>query len=90
MLSRTRLAAVGFNESDAFDNGSANYRVYYQDSGLLLKESCFEKSKGWFVRENCVVATDAKKHTPLAAVSWANGNEVCPHLKYYQHSDRNF
>lgn len=76
MLSRTRLAAVAFNESDAFNDGSANYRVYYQDSGLLLKESCFEESKGWYVRENCIVATDAKKYTPLAAASWANGNEI--------------
>ncbi|RYC61561.1 hypothetical protein CHU98_g4654 [Xylaria longipes] len=69
MLSHTRLAAVGFND------GQNKYRVFYQDSGLLLKESCFEELKGWYVRENCIVANDAKKLTPLAAVSWANGTE---------------
>ncbi|KAI0448303.1 hypothetical protein F5B21DRAFT_155446 [Xylaria acuta] len=70
MLSHTRLAAVGFND------GQNKYRVFYQDSSLLLKESCFEESKGWYVRENCIVANDAKKLTPLAAVSWASGTEI--------------
>lgn len=76
MLNHTRLAAVGF------DNGQNNYRVFYQDAGLLLKESCFEASKGWYVRENCLVAKDAKKQTPLAAVMWASGQEV---IKFYSH-----
>ncbi|KAI1172215.1 hypothetical protein F4777DRAFT_522653 [Nemania sp. FL0916] len=70
MLNCTRLAAVGF------DNGQNTYRVFYQDSDLLLKESCFEESRGWYVRENCTVASDAKKLTPLAAVCWANGREI--------------
>ncbi|KAI3323685.1 hypothetical protein HD806DRAFT_534808 [Xylariaceae sp. AK1471] len=70
MLSHTRLAAVGF------DDDQNKYRVFYQDSGLLLKESCFDESKGWYVRENCIVANDAKELTPLAAVSWASGHEV--------------
>lgn len=75
MPSRSRLAAAAFND------GQSNYRVFYQDSSFLLKESCFEDSKGWYIRENCIVANDAKKYTSLAAVSWADGNEVSlPHL----------
>jgi len=70
MSLRTRLAAIGSRE------GSVSYRVYYQDLDGLIKESCYDEDKGWYVRENCIVANDAKTYSPLAAVSWASGNEV--------------
>ena len=70
IFASTRLAAVGF------DNGSTNYRVYYQDANFLLKESRFEAARGWHVRENCIVAGDAKEGTAIAATSWDDGCEI--------------
>ncbi|KAF8860191.1 hypothetical protein BDZ45DRAFT_323105 [Acephala macrosclerotiorum] len=77
MSNRHRLAAVSSSD------GSISYRVYYQDQAGLIKESCFDEEKGWYVRENCIVAKDAKKPSPLAAVSWAGGNEI---RVYYMNS----
>lgn len=78
MSNRNRLAAVGSGD------GLISYRVYYQDQAGLIKESCFDEDKGWYVRENCIVAKDAKKtSSPLAAVSWAGGNEI---RVYYMNS----
>lgn len=70
MSNRHRLAAVSSSD------GSTSYRVYYQDQAGLIKESCFDEEKGWYVREKGIVAKDAKKHSPLAVVSWAGGNEL--------------
>ena len=65
----SQLAAVAFNDT----SGTTQYRVYFQDSANLIKESSWNStSQRWFVSNRNV--TKAKPSTPIAAAAVGPGN----------------
>jgi hypothetical protein len=70
MALNTRLAATQFT-----DQGNTYIRVYYQDENYI-KESCYDSANGWYIKKDGVVAGNAKKNSPIASTSWADGKEV--------------
>ena len=65
----SQLAAVAFNDT----SGSTQYRVYFQDSADLIKESSWNStSQRWFVSNSNI--TKAKPSTPIAAAAVGPGN----------------
>jgi hypothetical protein len=65
----SQLAAVAFNDT----SGTTQYRVYFQDSTNLIKESSWNStSQRWFVSNSNV--TKAKPSTPIAAAAVGPGD----------------
>ncbi|KAI9860288.1 MAG: hypothetical protein M1813_006177 [Trichoglossum hirsutum] len=78
MLNFTRLAAVAFGDNEN------SYRVYYQDSEGIIRQSCYDESNGWYIIDDGVVANSAKIETPIAVATWADGKEM---RVYYMSKD---
>lgn len=71
MLTNTHLAVIQFIDQD-----ENHIRVYYQDDQNLIKESCYDGSKGWYTRKDDVVTENAKRYSPIAVTSQKDGKEV--------------
>ncbi|KAF4626119.1 hypothetical protein G7Y89_g12041 [Cudoniella acicularis] len=52
-----------------------NYRVYFQDSSSRITEVSQSRGK-WTIRPDTVGISDAKPHSPLAAINRFNGKEI--------------
>jgi len=69
---------------DAIDftfGGKKHIRTYYQTNDKKIRETSYEAEKGWFVRENTVIATNARANSPITATHWFKDNKV--HIRVY-------
>jgi hypothetical protein len=67
------MAAVAHLDAiEFFHFGKRNIRVYYQfDDEDAIRESCFDQDHGWYVRENGIVGTNARRNSPVSATRWS-------------------
>jgi hypothetical protein len=57
--------------------GIRHARVFYQyNDDKTLRESCYQKDYGWFVRGDGVITRDAEEHSPITAACWLDGSGV--------------
>jgi hypothetical protein len=69
---------MDFSSLDAiefFQDGKKHLRVYYQTTkDNSIRESSFDDVNGWFVRGSGVVASSAKKNSPISVTRWNDEN----------------
>ena len=70
LLNKTGLASTRF-----FDGNGLHLRVYYQYTSDNVKETFYDASVGWNLRNDGSVI-NAKINTPIAVISWASGTQV--------------
>ena len=78
IMRNTALASVAWGDT----NGVVHYRVYYQDSNAMIKESAWVSAQQeWYVSNGGIGL--AKNGTPLAVISTPDPNSSTPHLHLY-------
>ncbi|KAF4629516.1 hypothetical protein G7Y89_g8632 [Cudoniella acicularis] len=75
---------MDFSSLDAvefFLNNKRYIHLFYQTADSVLRRSCYEQGQGWFTYQNGILATNAKKKTPVTATRWVSGSTV--HIRVY-------
>jgi len=70
ILNQTPLAALSFEDRDGL-----HISVYYQDTEGNIRETFFNKARGWHKRPKDIVG-NGKLNTGIAAISWDNGTQI--------------